>query len=486
MRWLYNRLKSSHRGASGRVAALVIMLVAAPLLYAEEKELDLDALLGTVLDGTASDAQRQADRIERFRENKAQQQALLNELVEKQEALEELSTQRESDFEANEQKLAQMEERLDERLGTLKELFGVLQQVASDANAELSRSMTQIHYPDRGEFLKNFASRMEQTTDLPAISEVERLWYELQREMTSTGEVRRFEHPVVTSAGKEVEKEVTRLGAFNLVADGKYLQFVPETGRVVEYGRQPGGRHLDRLEQLGAADAGERAWASLDPTRGQLLSLLVQAPNLRERVQQGGMIGFIIICLGAAVVLTAVIRLVYLLVVQYRINRQMADPENPGRNPLGRVLAAYRQEKGQDINTLELKVGEAVLREVPRMNRGLSFIKITAAIAPLMGLLGTVTGMIITFQAITLFGAGDPKLMAGGISQALVTTVLGLTVAIPTLLLHNLVQTRADHINDILEQEGVAIVAGQAEKALVEDSDQSSAGAGGTVQERGS
>ena len=115
--------------------------------------------------------------------------------------------------------------------------------------------------------------------------------------------------------------------------------------------------------------------------------------------------------------------------------------------------------------TLELKLAEAVLSEPPKLEQGLTLLKIIAAVAPLMGLLGTVTGMIITFQAITIFGAGDPKAMAGGISSALVTTVLGLLVAIPTVLLHTVVNGRSQRIIHVLNEQATGIVAEHSERA---------------------
>ncbi len=428
--------------------------------------LSVDDLLQKVREGTERDRKDQQQRMQAFINDKANQQQLLADIIREEERQEALSVQQEKQFEDNEKDLAQLQERLSERLGTLKELFGVLQQVSSDANAQFSNSITQLHYPERSDFLLDFSIKMGQTKDLPSISEIERLWFELQREMTASGKVVKFEQPVLTVEGVEENTLVTRIGGFNLIADGAYLQFIPETGRVVEYGRQPANRYLERVKNLEKSN-GEVTTVSLDPTRGQLLSLLVKAPSFRERVDQGGVIGYIIIALGIVSVLTALSRFAYLTILQYKVEHQVRHPQAPGKNPLGRILSVYEENKQQDTETLELKLGEAVLREVPKINRGLSFLKIVAAIAPLMGLLGTVTGMIVTFQAITLFGAGDPKLMAGGISQALVTTVLGLTVAIPTLLLHNLLQTRAEQISDILQQEGVAIVAAQAEQNLL-------------------
>ena len=115
-------------------------------------------------------------------------------------------------------------------------------------------------------------------------------------------------------------------------------------------------------------------------------------------------------------------------------------------------------------DTLELKLSEAILREMPRITRNLTLIKIISVVAPLLGLLGTVTGMINTFQAITLFGTGDPKLMAGGISTALVTTVLGLVVAIPTVFIYTLLNTRSKNLLVILQEQSAGIIAERSEK----------------------
>ncbi len=423
----------------------------------DEKALDLDELLQQVRQGRALDDRANRDRIAEFRADQARQRERLDELIAEEARQEAVSAEREAQFEENELMIGELEERLAERLGSLKELFGVLQQVSGDAQGSFATSLTQIHGTERGDYLLEFARRMGQTADLPTIEEIERLWYELQWEMTETGRVARVSMPVLTGAGEERIQDVVRVGAFNLVSDGKYYQYVPETRRVVEYGRQPAGRYLAGARQLTDGDA--TVDFSIDPTRGQLLALLVQAPDLRGRIAQGGIIGYLIIALGVIAIITAVLRLVSLTLTDRKIHRQMHNMDQAGDNPLGRIAQVAREDADWDTEALELKLSEAVLRELPAVNRGLGFLKIIAAVAPLMGLLGTVTGMIITFQAITLFGAGDPKLMAGGISQALVTTVLGLTVAIPTLLLHQLVQSRANRISELLEQEAVALVA---------------------------
>lgn len=443
-------------------AGLAISLFSAiPALAAdEEKALDLDQLLQEVKQGRVKDQQVNRQRVTEFRKEQSLQQQRLDELISEELRLEEISRAQEAKFEENDLLIGDLEGRLGERLGSLKELFGVLQQVAGDAQGKFSTSLTQIHNPDRVQDLVTFATRMGQTADLPTIAEIERLWYELQWEMTQSGKVVRTTMPVITRQGEEREQEVIRVGSFNLVSEDNYFQYVPETGRVVEFSRQPAGRYMDGARDIAAA-TGPVSF-SIDPTRGQLLALLVQAPDNRERIAQGGIIGYLIITLGLVALALALWRLSSLTLTNRAIQQQLQNLDEPGENPLGRILGVYRSGENWDTEALELKLGEAVLREIPRVNKGLGFLKIIAAVAPLMGLLGTVTGMIITFQAITLFGAGDPKLMAGGISQALVTTVLGLCVAIPTLLLHQLVQSRAKHISELLEQEAVALVALQA------------------------
>ena len=375
-----------------------------------------------------------------------------------------MSHQHEQAFEKNEQEIGQLQDRLFERLGSLKELFGVLQLVSNDAQGQFENSLVQMHYPDRTAKLKEFSEKMGQTSNLPTIEEIEALWFELQREMTESGKIVQSKQVVLNKDGKEEKVDVTRVGTFNLIADGKYLQRIPETGRLIEFSRQPNSRYMTGASEIESAN-GTIIPFTIDPIRGQLIALKGTEPNLIERVQQGGVIGYIILSLGFIVVLIAIIRYITLLIEGKRIAKQLTELDKPGSNPLGRVLKVYQDNTNEDIDSLELKLGEAILREVPRVNRGLPFIKLTAAIAPLLGLLGTVTGMIITFQAITLFGAGDPKLMAGGISQALVTTVLGLVVAIPTLFLHNIVQGQATKITETLEQESIALVALQIEEA---------------------
>jgi biopolymer transport protein ExbB len=423
----------------------------------------LDELLQQVKSGRIKDADENKKRIAEFQRARGQQQQLLRNMEAEQVRQEQLSVQLENTFEANDAQIIDLERALQERLGELKELFGVLQQAAGDARGNFDTSVTQIQFPDRGEWLTQFAQKMGSTTRMPTLEEIERIWFELQREMTESARVAKLNTTVINANGEEEQRDVVRVGLFNVVSDGRYLEYVPETGRLVELQRQPAGRYTGRASDLQASAGGLNGFA-VDPTRGQLLALLVQSPSLPERIAQGKEVGYVIITLGIIGLAIAIWRLLALSATAAQVNKQTRNLEQAGNNPLGRVLKIAHDNPNSDVEALELKLGEAILKEIPKFNSMLPFLKIISVVAPLLGLLGTVTGMIITFQAITLYGAGDPKLMAGGISTALVTTVLGLVVAIPTVFLHTLVQSRAKRLTQILQEEAAGMLSERAER----------------------
>jgi biopolymer transport protein ExbB len=425
----------------------------------------LDELLRMVEQGRVREEQEHRERESRFREERDQQERLLIEAREARAAQERLSERHENTYDENELRIVDVTEQLTRRLGSLRELFGVLQQVAGDTQGILESSVTTAQFPGRGEFLIELTRKTSSASTLPSIEEIERLWFLVQQEMTETGKVVRFRATVITVDGREVEQEVARVGGFNIVSSGKYLQYTPETGNLSELGRQPKPRFTGTTRELLEAREGT-VTVGIDPTRGQILAAYLERPGLRERVDQGGVVGYIIIALGVLGLLIALERLVMLGRASAKVSAQLRTDEPREDNPLGRVLQVAREHDKADVETLELKLGEAVFRETPKLTRALLFLKIISVVAPLLGLLGTVTGMIVTFQAITLFGTGDPKLMAGGISQALVTTVLGLTVAIPMVLLHTLVSGRSRRILHVLQEQSAGIVAERSEQAM--------------------
>ena len=243
-----------------------------------------------------------------------------------------------------------------------------------------------------------------------------------------------------------------------------YLEYSPENGLVSELARQPSA-HQSSAEDIQEATSGFTK-VGLDPTGplgGGLLRALINSPTLIERWHFGGIVGYVITAVFAVAIGLAIWRFVVLSGMSTKVTAQLNSGSANSDNPLGRVLKVAADNPGLDPESLELKLHEAVLKERPEIESGLNLLKIISMVAPLLGLLGTVTGMIITFQMITLFGAGDPKAMAGGISQALITTVLGLVVAIPTVLMHTLVNGKAQRILHVLEEQSAGIVAGSVE-----------------------
>ena len=449
-------------------AAALAVALGTPLQAQESDIRTLNELLDLVEEGRARDNAEEEARVREFEQNQANQQQFLNDAQAEKAAEEARSTRLETTFEENELLIADVTEQLNARLGSLRELFGVLQQVAGDARGLFEASLTNIEYPERSQFLTDLAAKMGSSSQHASIEEIERLWFELQREATELGKVKRLSNfQVIGANGDILNEDIVRIGGFNIVADGRYLTRNPETNSVAELQRQPEqGRFTGSTSDILDAGPGDDfVRFGLDPTSGQILGLLVREPNFQERIQQGGIVGYIIITLGIFGVLLSLERLISLGIAGRKVKAQLKSETASEKNALGRVLRAYESNKEVDTETLELKLGEAILKEVPPLQRGILIIKVISVVAPLLGLLGTVTGMINTFQAITLFGTGDPTRMAGGISQALVTTQLGLYVAVPTVLLHTVVSGRSRGIIQILQEQSAGIVAEQSERA---------------------
>jgi len=412
----------------------------------------LDALLQEVRQGRAEDRAANRAREQEFEARKQERARLLAEAEGETATLEQRSTALEQEFQRNERELEQLEEELAIRLGSLGELFGVVRQVAGDTRALVERSIVSAQIPGREEALDALA----RSRRLPSKDQLVDLWFALQQEATEAGKLTRFRAPVVAVDGTTTERDVLRIGPFTaLTSDGEFLQYTD--GALRQLQRSPGGVFTRSAERF--ANASGAAVAPIDPSKGSILALEIQRPTFAEQIGQGGLIGYVIIAIGAAGLLLALWRLLGLTRTAAAIARA-----EPGRDdPLSRILDVYEKNPDADTEALELRLDEAVMLEVPRLERGITMVRVLSVIAPLLGLLGTVTGMIRTFQMITLFGTGDPKLMAGGISVALVTTMLGLTVAIPLTFLASLLRERSKGLREILEGRAAGMVAERAE-----------------------
>jgi biopolymer transport protein ExbB len=414
----------------------------------------LDALLERVRQQATADRAHLAERERRFlaeRDSQAERLAAVRGRLAEVEA--EIEALR-AEFEANEAESLALAQRFDAEAGDLKTLFAVVRQGAAETGSLIRESLVSMADPDRGVFLEDLA-RADRT---PTVAGIRQLWTLLLEEINQAGEVVRGPAPVITAQGEETLLEVTRVGTFNAVAEGRFLRFLPETGRLVELARQPSAGQQATARALEEAEGGLHPMP-VDPSRGAILALLVQSPDLAARLRQGGYIGYLILGLGALGVVIVLLRLLDLEVVRARVRRQAGSDQVRSNNPLGRLRAVAAQVAHPSLEALGLRLDETVAAEARRLHLGLTTLTVLAAVAPLLGLLGTVTGMIETFQAISLFGTGDPKVMSGGISQALVITQLGLAVAIPLMLLQSFLNGRANGVVQLLDKESAELFA---------------------------
>jgi len=424
---------------------------------------NLDELLEQTRTARQQESQENAERERVFQANRDQQAALLAQVEEQRKAAEAQSRQLSAQYDANDKEIAALGQTLRDRAGNLGELFGVTRQVAGDTATTLAQSMIAAQFPDREEFLRTLAASKE----LPSSLELERLWYEIQREMTESGRVARLRTKIVEPDGSSRDAEVVRIGPFIAMSEGTYLSYLPGQKSFAVLSRQPPAVFLRAAKDLQTAQSGT-VRAAVDPSHGVLLNLYVERPNVWERIRKGQFVGYVIIVVGILGALAALYQFLFLLRTRLTVKRQLRRLDTPTPDdPLGRVLLAFKGDPTrieEEAEVAELRISEAVLREVPRLERFQAFLRLAVAAGPLLGLIGTVIGMIITFQSITESGSSDPKLMATGIGQAMIATVLGLGIAVPLLFVNAGLTAMSRQIVQILDEQSTGLLAESIEK----------------------
>ncbi|MBS4151715.1 MotA/TolQ/ExbB proton channel family protein [Pseudomonadota bacterium DY0742] len=432
----------------------LLALLLAPVLVNAAEPLNPDQLLERIRSERAAEASAMQAREQAFVRDRGEQARLLAQakaaLAEQQAEAARLK----AEFDRQEALLAEQEKLLAQRVGHLGELFGVVRQSAGDIAGQWQDSLLNAQYPERLAQLRGLA----ESRTLPSAEDLDAFWMTLLEDLAASGRVEQVSLPVVGADGQRSEQPVLRVGTFSVFGQDDFLRYDADAGQLLAPARQPSGMgevddYLRSDEALGVLP--------IDPSRGTLLAQLQREPDFWARLQQGGLVGWVIVALGVLGLCLAGWRMVYLSGVGRKVASQMRELERPrDDNPLGRIIGVLGPKPQlADLETLELKLDEAILQETPPLERGQPLLKLLTAVAPLLGLLGTVTGMIVTFQAITQSGGGDSRLMADGISQALVTTVMGLVVAIPLLFLHALLASRSKALIQLLEQQSAGLIA---------------------------
>ena len=378
-----------------------------------------------------------AKRIDNFIKKVADRRFLLSK-AQKQLSDEEARNQRLEDlFESNELKLAELETELNIKLGVLGELFGVARQMAGELQADSESAYNFSEHPNRTDALNEIGK-----IKVHNLKNLEDLWVLHLNEINSSGEIKEIKANVINSDGDIEEDSLVRYGPFNMVKNRSFVKTDIANNAYSVLQKQP-DRSLRRQFRSHYRSDGY-AVAPVDPTRGFLLSLYLDKPSTFERIAQGKLIGFIIVIIG----LLGLIFAAYRYYTLYIYSKTISSNENS--DVFNKIQSI--SDNAKDVDTFERECDEVLLTVNGNLSWGVNWIKFLAAVAPLLGLLGTVIGMIETFQAITVFGTGDPKQMAGGISQALVTTMLGLIFAAPLLAMYTLLSEKVSEILQEIEE----------------------------------
>jgi biopolymer transport protein ExbB len=413
-------------------------------LFANEK---MQLLLQQVQKTLAAQQQQEDSRLLKFQQRSDNKAVILAEL-QQQFAQQSLKQQQLVDkFNQQQQLQALLQTQLKQRSVELSTVFSVTKLQAAAFSKSISSSLSNGAFTQRQKDLE-FSSKLT----VPTLTEIKGLWFLMLQEMIASSSVQAYEADIVDAKGVTRRASVHQFGEFAALDEqGRYLRFNESSNKL-----QVIAQRSDSLQQQ-ARDyiAGKSNLLVIDPKKGELLLQSTQVPTFEQRVHQGGLVGYIILGLGFLGLLIASWRVLYMLMIDIKIKRQRSAAPNKN-NPLGRVMLAVQGER--DASRAELLIDKGMLAEIPRLERCHSLVKLLAAVAPLLGLLGTVTGMIETFQSITLLGTSDPKLMAGGISQALITTVMGLCVAIPLLFCHSFISNRSRILLQLIQQQSLLIL----------------------------
>ncbi|MEO1658961.1 MAG: MotA/TolQ/ExbB proton channel family protein [Pseudomonadota bacterium] len=444
------------------LVASAALLTAGSVGFAQD--LSLQDVLNAARQERADAAAQNREREARFLAERNQQQARLNQVLAEVEAAEAESDRLQAEFEANDATISDLTQTLQEEQGEFGELFGAARSAAGDFAAQLQDSVISAQLPGRVDPLQEIA----QSDTLPSEEQLRFVTDVMFEQIVAQSEVATFDAEVVDAAGETVTETITRVAAFTAFdASGNYYVMKDlNDGRVrlTRLARNPGTNNAvpNARSIAGFSGEGYRA-ATIDPSLGQILGLVIETPTFRERFNSGGPVGYIITGILIIGMVIGTFRLAALQSTKSAVKGQMRRKSPSRGNPLGRIMLAYESNTSADVETLALKLDDAVLKELPKLDAGLNLVKVLAAVAPLLGLLGTVVGMIQTFQQITLFGTGDPQIMAGGISLALITTVMGLIAAIPLLLVHAFAAGTSRSVASILEEQAAGLIAEHAE-----------------------
>jgi len=407
-------------------------------------------------------------------------QAIANEKQELQRELESLRSEndrRNSNYQSLLQRFATkveqkrvLEIELDNQKDSMRLIEGTVRTSAKQMRKRALNSPVTAERPAR---LQELEALLD-TNRFPGLESIQALTEMWFLELAASGEVRSNLNVCIAPDGSEKQGTVTRLGtlgAFFSNNDGNTSFLRPSVSGKLE---MVAGDFNDAV--AGAKDfaMGQRVDAPMDFSGGEVFKRFGDESGFLSSIQNGGLLVWPILLVGFLGFVLAGERLFSLSRIRTCPDCQMGKAMEwavkgdlkrcasclgtKGNTPTCRVLKHVVLHSGGTLVSMEKGLQESILQELPRLERFLPTINILAAVAPLLGLLGTVTGMIGTFQVITIFGTGDARMMSGGISEALITTQLGLAVAVPLTLMHHFLERKVDRMVADMEEKGTTLV----------------------------
>lgn len=373
-------------------------------------------------------------------------------------------------YHANDKEIARLQKRLEEQEGAMDEVSGTVRGLAQDTATVLRRSIVSGEKPGRDKQIEPLLSELE----FPTLDNIIKMTDLMFDEIASNGKISVTAQKFVDAAGKETNGEVIRIGAFNaLYRKNNKVGYLEYSGAKQAFHELIVTPPSDMAKAAKRFAAKKSQGLYLDLSGGAAFRQLTDMPGWYDQLKSGGALMYPLVIVGVLALVLMLERL-QVLIREGKNTEGLADRitsvlQNKNWNEalrlcketkgsLAQIIEAGIAHRHERAEVLESVLQEAIQSVLPRLERSMSALQILGMVAPLLGLLGTVTGMIATFQMITLYGTGDPKIMSGGISEALITTQYGLIVAIPIILVHGYFQGRIDRIVGLLEEKGMMLV----------------------------
>ena len=402
-----------------------------------------------------------------------EKKAMLGQLAKRRQtvaALEKNIKELEAEFESLQHQEQELASRQEDVIQEMNQLAGTVRTSVKDLLSLIDTSLISGLHPRRAVGLRQYLA----ADRFPSMVDVKKIVATYFDEIYGSSQIIKQHGPFVGLQGKMTQGEIVCLGALTA------FYHRDDNG---EIGFAVYGKENDAMLAVSKASwlvkrclskylTGQSNEVYLDFSGGSTVRQLALQPTAWERLCSGGPLVWPILLLGLVALVLSLERFFFLRRVKSNTDKVMSEVIqllaedkwqeseellSNRRGPVYNVLAAGLRFRRASWEILENVLEEAIMKELPSLERYLPTLQVLAAVAPLLGLLGTVTGMINTFQVITIFGTGDPKMMSGGISEALITTELGLIMAIPIILLHSYFSRKVESIIGDMEEKAVGL-----------------------------